>query len=190
MKTTYHSNLGISDSSQVGNASSKEEKCFKIFFMYPHIGFSPTNWFVETFEVCEGETWSLGLQGAELWARCFGPSHSLAPCVFWGQLISSVCHKPGRELAPCCSWDTQASSHVLPLEARVSALKNSEGTNMASDWHAGHHCRLSSLSGSTELFYSIIYPDTVMKKYIFQTFALIPGYWVLSILFVLLQGRY
>lgn len=61
MKTTYHSNLGISDSSQVGNASSKEEKCFKIFFMYLHIGFSPTNWLVETFEVCEGETWSLGL---------------------------------------------------------------------------------------------------------------------------------
>lgn len=52
MKTTYNCNLGVSDSSQVGNVSSKKKRAFKfIFFMYPHVSFSPINWFVETFEV-------------------------------------------------------------------------------------------------------------------------------------------
>lgn len=195
MKTTYHSNLGISDSSQVGNASSKEETCFKIFF------YALTCWLQSYKLVCR-DPWSLWTWDLVSWP----PSHTsrqqscghdvsvcltlLAPRAFWGQLISSICHKPGRELAPCCSWDTRAWSHVLPLEARVSALENSESTNMDSDWHSGYHCRVSSPSESTELFQSIIYLDTVMKKYIVQTFALIPGYWVLSILFVLLQGRY
>jgi len=63
-----------------------------------------------------------------------------------------------------------------PPEVRVSALKSAKGTNMDSYWHPGYHYRLSSLPESTELFYSIIYPHMVIKKCIFQTFALIPGY--------------
>ena len=101
MKATYHSNPGISDSSRVRNVSSKQETCFKMYFIYPHVSFCPINGFVDTFEVCERETWFLlasisYFQTAELWAWCFGLSRSLAPCTFWGQLISSVCCKPGR----------------------------------------------------------------------------------------------
>ena len=85
MKTTYHSNLAISDSSQVENAASKEETCFKIFFLYLHVGFSPTNWFVETFEVCEHKTWSLGLHLMLPGGRAVGT-------MFWPvSLFSTLC---------------------------------------------------------------------------------------------------
>lgn len=110
MKTTYHSNPGISDSSQVGNASSKEEMGFEILVMYPHVGFSSTNWLGETFEVCEYETWSLGLHlllpDSRAVGRMFWSISLFSTLCILGTVISSVCHKAGRELALCCTRDT------------------------------------------------------------------------------------
>lgn len=133
---------------------------------------------VETFEVCEDLFLCLHLILLDGRAGLM---------MFWSVSLSSILSVLGtvdQQHLPQARQQTgtmlqlrhTAWSHVLPLEERVSAVKNSGSTNLDSDWHSGHYCRLPSLSESTELFYSIMYPDMVMKKYISQTFALVPGY--------------
>lgn len=118
MKTTYHSNLGMADSSQVRNVSSKEEMCFRTLFVYPHVSFGPAQRSVETFEVCEDLFLCLHLilPDGRAGLTMFWSVSLSSTLSFLGTVTNSICHKPGSELAPRCSWDTQREAMCCLLK--------------------------------------------------------------------------